>query len=266
MFQYKPDGTERDPDDKAREVVVGWDSEQPSRSLARKLLLLNPVSGLQDAAVDIITKSWGPACATLFKSYWEWVFAIQRQKARILEEEEERQDEIERKLGVGRQEAKGSGTMEGKEKGVMEAEEDEQEDTEQEMAGSKGVADKYGTGASDQSTSGGDGDSQNGSPEESRYTGEVIDEPFTASAMRSPVQPKQGVFAPLLDEAEGHHQTVLGLFALAIVAIEKSSETAGPPPFQKQAPKRKRPNSEAPAVSFKPKKAKSRNSYCSKHT
>lgn len=248
MFQYKPDGTERARDDKAGMVVRGWDSENPLDSLSSKMSFFNPASGLKRNAVDILSKSWGPACATLFESYWMWVREMQIRKDHILEETEmqglnavsggnQRSMMVEEDTDIWVEGVRNRGEVTGefREYQYPQADDDEGDDKNEDVLSEE---------------------------EELEACAALLSPPIVETQV--PLQ--QGIFAPLMDSASEDYRTILEFFSVAISAIENSPETQGPPPVPKQAPKRKSPSSEALTAGSKLKKSKKGNTSRSKRT
>ncbi|TEB22643.1 hypothetical protein FA13DRAFT_1798636 [Coprinellus micaceus] len=223
FFTRRPDGKPRDKKDKARNMVRGWDSDSPEDALAFKSALFNPASGQKEAAIKLVSQSWGMACGALFKAFWEWVYGIQQRKGEILRRYMEEQ-EIEQAMMITELKRR----MKGK------------------NSQQNGVGEQGGCVA----TSRPDGEieegGKNSAADEDEEDGE--DEVFAVLQPNAPVPRKEvafkkGLFAPLMENGmvADHYIRVIHFFITAIAKIQVCPAQNGPPAIDTDRPlKRKR--------------------------
>jgi hypothetical protein len=90
LFMFIPDGTPREPTDKARSLMDGWDDDKADKALQPKLTLLH--SRTKRSAASRIGSSWGKACRVLFEDYHEWICNIQGKKGQLVDDYMERKE------------------------------------------------------------------------------------------------------------------------------------------------------------------------------
>jgi hypothetical protein len=88
---FMSDGTRRELTDKATNLLSGWDKPEAGDALAPKLRLFHHSRSQKRSAAHQIAKSWGQVCRVLFEDYFEWIFKIQMEKARLINEYMENQ-------------------------------------------------------------------------------------------------------------------------------------------------------------------------------
>ncbi|TEB25617.1 hypothetical protein FA13DRAFT_1713859 [Coprinellus micaceus] len=86
LFGFKPNGDPRPLADKARSVIKEWDNEEADLALARKNMLLGTARRQRELAAEVVGRSWGEACKTLFQEFLDWVMEIQVEKASLRRE------------------------------------------------------------------------------------------------------------------------------------------------------------------------------------
>ncbi|TEB20800.1 hypothetical protein FA13DRAFT_201291 [Coprinellus micaceus] len=59
-------------------------------------MLFTPARRYRQKVLQLIGQSWGEACKTLFKEFLEWVWRIQEEKGRLVQEYIDAQEELER--------------------------------------------------------------------------------------------------------------------------------------------------------------------------
>jgi hypothetical protein len=223
FFTRRPDGKPRDKKDKARNVVRGWDSDKPEDALAFKSALFNPASGQKEAAIKLVSQSWGTACGALFKAFWEWVYSIQQQKGEILRKHIEEQ-EIEQAVMMTKPKDLEEARVAEKEGGELErhngeehGRQDEVEEQEDSIANSKLV-----------------GETEEGCKDPDADEDEE-DEVFAVLQPHAPVPKKKaafkkGLFAPLMEHGmvADHYIRIIHFFMTAIAKIQVCPAQHGP--------------------------------------
>jgi hypothetical protein len=245
FFTRRPDGKPRDKKDKARNVVRGWDSDKPEDALAFKSALFNPASGQKEAAIKLVSKSWGVACGALFKAFWEWVYSIQQQKGEILRKHIEEQEIEQAMLITKPKESEGASVAEEQgravERSVEDGEENDGKDGTKEQGESIATLKLVGRmgmreDGKDPKASGDEGEDEDEDEDEEDGVFAVLQP--NAPVPKKEVAFKKGLFAPLMENGmvADHYIKIIQFFITAIAKIQVCPVQNGPPDIDTDRP------------------------------